>query len=79
MEEKRCPECNNSMYFNSYFSKYVCPYDGFMSEKIDRFKGNEVLLDSFINLLIDYIDHRECYPDIKIEIKMLFLKLLNSL
>jgi len=79
MEEKRCPECNKLLFYDSAIRKYTCLYCGWHSNLINRFKGNEVLLDSFINLLIDYIDHKEYYPDIKVEIKMLFLKLLNSL
>lgn len=70
-----CPRCGGLAYFNSYFSKYQCSYCFWMSEKVDKFKGNEELLDNFIDKL-EAATMRRCS---KKDVKESLIKLLNSL
>lgn len=80
-EPKFCLKCSHELYFDSYFSRYKCPYCLYMSDRVDKFKGNEQLLDSFVNLIFDCIQNPELYENQNSRqlVKLYLLKLLNSL
>jgi hypothetical protein len=79
MEDKRCPDCKERIYLDVECNKYRCIYCGFKSEAVDQFKENDLLLDSFVDLIFDCIQHPENYNEPRWEVKNSLLRLLNSL
>jgi ribosomal protein L37E len=68
-----CQKCESIASYNSYFQKYQCPFCGWLSERIEKFKGNEQYLNEFIDVL------RHPHTCTKKQLEQSLIKLLNSL
>jgi hypothetical protein len=75
---KKCPRCDHNARLDEYLNIYVCDYCIWKGRNIDSFKGNEKLLDEFVEVLSGCIS-RGYVSGHKDELKELLLKLLNSL